>query len=268
MKKNILRVSALTLIIILLMAVSGAGAFAAQQYVYDPVYLLNDEEFSELNDKAARISETYGCGVHFVITDDPQVNSDTIQEYSEDMYLESPALGYGESKDGFLLVLGTYDRCYWLLAYGPYGNYALTDYGKDWMSENFLGYFGVDDWYGGFDQYLTDCEYVLQSAAEGTPVDVYYDDMGAAEAYPAGGLIGLVTAFITCRIFKRQMSNVGRASRAEDYLDVANVEILHRSDRFVRRDVVRRKRESEKKEGSRGGTTVNSRGFSGKGGKF
>ena len=268
MKNNVLRFSALTLIVILLMAMAGVSASAVQQYVYDPVYLLNDAEYNELNLKAAEISEAYGCAVHFVITDDPQVNPDTIQSYSETLYLESPVLGYGENKDGFMLVLGTYERCYWLLAYGPNGNYALTDYGKDWMSENFVSYFAEDDWYGGFSQYLTDCEYVLQSAAEGTPVDIYYDDMGAGEGYPAGGLIGLIAAFITCKIFKGQMSNVHKASRAEDYLDVKNVEIAYRSDRFVRRDVVRRKRESEKKESSRGGTTVNSKGFSGKGGSF
>jgi len=268
MKKNFFRTSALALVIILLLAMSGASALAAQQYVYDPVYLLNDEQYAELNDKAAAVSETYGCAVHFVITDDPQVNPDTIQEYAEDMYLESPALGYGENKDGFMLVLGTAERCYWLLAYGPYGNYALTDYGKDWMSENFVSYFAEDDWYGGFDRYITDCEYVLQSAAEGTPVDIYYDDLGAVEGYGAGGMIALVVSFIVCKIFKGQMKNVHRASHAEEYIDVKNVEIIYRKDRFIRRDVVRRKRESEKSESSRGGTTVNRKGFSGKGGTF
>ena len=91
-------------------------------YVYDPAYLLDDAQYMELNQLAAETSEKHGCAVHFVITDDPALNLYNIQQYSEDLYLYSPDFGYGDGKDGVMLVLGTYDRCYWLLAYGEKGN--------------------------------------------------------------------------------------------------------------------------------------------------
>jgi len=98
----------------------------ASPYGYDRAGLLTPDQYEELNEMAARISEEYSCGVYFVLTDDPQVSADTIQEYAQEMYLQTDEMGYGQDKDGVLLVLGTYQRCYWLLAYGSVGNYAMT----------------------------------------------------------------------------------------------------------------------------------------------
>ncbi|MBR6585610.1 MAG: TPM domain-containing protein, partial [Firmicutes bacterium] len=116
MKKIIIRASVLVLIPTLIIGMFSINAFADEnkaQYVYDPAYLLTDEEYAELNDLAAEISEKYQCAVHFVTDDNPELNLDNIQMYAEDLYLSSPVLGWGESKDGFMLVLGTADRCYW-----------------------------------------------------------------------------------------------------------------------------------------------------------
>ena len=272
MKKIIIRASVLVLILTLIIGMFSINAFADEnkaQYVYDPAYLLTDEEYVELNDLAAEISEKYQCAVHFVTDDNPELNLDNIQMYAEDLYLSSPVLGWGESKDGFMLVLGTADRCYWLLAYGPYGNYALTDYGKDWMSGNFLSYFADDDWCGGFRTYITDCDYVLSCAAEGKPVDIYYDEDIGAEGYGMAGIAGLIASFITCTVLRNKMRTVNIATRAENYLDTSNVEIMYRNDQYLYTDVDRvRRKTDDDDDDSRGGTTVNSRGFSGKGGKF
>ena len=269
MKNRLLKFSALSLVLAFIFSLFAVNAFAqtaVKQYVYDPVYLLNSAQYAELNALAAETSEKYGCGVHFVITDDPSVNLDNIQQYSEDLYLESAALGYGEGKDGVMLVLGTYDRCYWLLAYGEKGNYAFTDYAKDWMSGHFVAEFGDDDWYGGFKDYITDCEYVLGEAAKGTPVDVD-EDIGA-EAHGIALVIGLIAAFIVCAIFKSQMRTANIATRAENYLDRSAVDITSRNQLFRFSTVTRTKIESNSSSNSGGGTTVNSRGFSGKGGRF
>jgi len=269
MKNKLFRLISLSVVLALAVSIFAAGVnaeTAQRQYVYDPVYLLTDSEYAELNAMAAETSEKYGCAVHFVVTDDPAVNYDNIQIYSEDMYLESPALGYGEGKDGVMLVLGTADRCYWLLAYGEKGNYAFTDYAKDWMSEHFVDEFSDDAWYGGFKDYITDCDYILGEAAKGTPVDID-NDIGV-EAYGFALVAGLIVAFIVCSVFKSQMKTANIATRATDYLDKANVDILFRNQLFRYSTVTRTKIETDNSSSSGGGTTVNSRGFSGKGGKF
>lgn len=276
MKNRLFKLSALSIVFAVVFSIFSVSVFAEntqRQYVYDPVYLLDDQQFSELNAKAAQVSEKYSCAVHFVITDDPSINLGNIQQYSEDLYLDSSVLGYGEGKDGVMLVLGTYDRCYWLLAYGEKGNFAFTDYCKDWMSERFLDNFGNDDWYGGFEQYILDCDYALEQAATGKPVDVYYEveDIGA-EGYALAFVVGLLVALITCTIFKAQMKTANISTRAAGYVMKNGITFTRKDQRFTHSTVTRTRIEENSNSSSggssRGGTTVNSRGFSGKGGKF
>lgn len=246
---------------------------AERQYVFDPAYLLTDQQLVQLNSLAAEISEEYGCGVHIVTTDDSAVNYNNIQLYAEDLYLYNEEFGYGSEKNGVLLLLGTYDRCYWLLAYGDGANFAFTDYAKDLMADSFVGYFAADDWYGGFADYIDMCSYVLSQAAQGSPVDIYYDntpyDMGA-EAYGYAFFGGLMVAIFACTIFRFQMKTARPARNAASYVNRNNFAIIGRSQHFTHSTVTRTRIQSNNNTGGsyRGGTTVNSRGFSGRGGRF
>ncbi|MBQ4370690.1 MAG: hypothetical protein II784_06780, partial [Oscillospiraceae bacterium] len=47
----------------------------------------------------------------------------------------------------------------------------LTDYGKLVIEDDFLGYFRNDNWYAGFDAYLSGIEYCITQYNSGTPVD-------------------------------------------------------------------------------------------------
>lgn len=273
MKKNYLH-RLFALICTLFFAVSFTAVKASAvndygQYIFDDAGLLTDAEAESLNSYARQVSEFYECGVHIITTADETVDENNIQQYAEDTYLQYIDFGWGEDKDGFLLVLGMYDRTYYLLAYGPWGNYALTDYGKDQMADQFLDNFAEDDWYGGFEDYISYAEHVLGCAQEGQPVDVYYSsedtDVGI-EAYFIAAVIGLVAAAITCSSYKRQMRTAVLATEAEEYVDVGRTDIRIRSDKFKYMSRTEEKIESEDK--NRGGTTVNSRGFSGKKGKF
>lgn len=277
MKKRFLKFAALIMAVAVAVGIFAVtvSADATRQYVYDGAYLLDDTQYYQLNDLAAAVSEEHGCAVHFVITDDVTVNLDNIQLYSEDLYLSSDAFGYGSGKDGVMLVLGIYDRCYWLLAYGDKGNYAFTDYAKDWMSDRFVAEFADDDWYEGFKVYIEDCDYVLTQAANGTPVDIYYsngtaDNMGA-EAYGIAFVIGIVAALVICLIFRAQMRPAKLATRATEYIERQGVRITHRNQLFRYSTVTRTRIADDTHHSSgssRGGTSINSRGFSGKGGRF
>lgn len=275
MKNRIFRLSALSIVFALIVTIFSTAVCAQSNYapyVYDPAYLLDDAQYMELNQLAAETSEKHGCAVHFVITDDPALNLYNIQQYSEDLYLYSPDFGYGDGKDGVMLVLGTYDRCYWLLAYGEKGNAAFTDYAKDRIADNFLDNFADNDWYGGFKDYITDCDYMLSEAAAGKPVDVYYDDTYyeksniGVEAYGFALIAGIVIALITCVVFSSQMKTAKMATGALDYVDRSGVAITNRHNLFKFSTVTRT--EIKTSSSSHGGTTINSRGFSGRGGRF
>ena len=276
MKKNFLaKLFALVMAITLAINFAEIKAFAINdygQYIFDDAGMLTQDEFDSLNDYARQISEYYECGVHILTTSDETVDEYTIQQYSEDNYLRYIDFGWGEDKDGFMLVMSTYDRSYWLLAYGPWGNYALTDYGKDEMANQFLDNFRNDDWYGGFNDYLSYANYVLDCARNGQPVDVYYDnvetDMGP-EAYVIAALIGIIAAAVTCSAYKKQMRTAVTATKADAYVVPGDIDMRVNKDIFRYETVDRTLiNDSDDDNRSRGGTTVNSRGFSGKGGKY
>lgn len=274
MKKNFLaKLFALVMVMILAVNYAGIKAFAINdygQYIFDDAGMLTQDEFDSLNDYARQISEYYECGVHILTTSDETVDEYNIQQYSEDNYLRYIDFGWGEDKDGFMLVMSTYDRSYWLLAYGPWGNYALTDYGKDEMSNQFLDNFRNNDWYGGFNDYLSYANYVLDCARNGQPVDVYYDNVETnmgPEAYVIAAFIGIIAAAVTCSAYKKQMRTAVTATKAEEYVEVNEIDMRIRKDKFkfMNRS---ESRISTDKDSNRGGTTVNSSGFSGKGGKY
>lgn len=260
-------------LMLLLMIVSALSLFTSRLYaqqdqlIYDTAHLLTEEEAARLNERALEITERYDCAVHFITVDDPNLTLDNIEEFSENLYLSSDAFGAGEGKDGFMLVLGTAHRCYWLLAYGDFANYALTDYGKDVMAEEFLDDFSRDTWFEGFQDYLDFSEKVLSLAKNGTPFDltVEPDPYKVPKAYGIGAFAGLIAAFIICESYKRQMQTAVKANMAHQYMDQRGVDIAFRNDRFAYRTTTRAKIETSK---SSGGTTVDRKGFSGKGGKF
>ena len=271
-----------TLVAFLLFGMFTLPIFAQdeEQFVYDPSYTLTDNQLSELNDQALRISQQYECAVHFVMIDDASINEYNIQDYSEDLYLYNNVFGYGNSRDGFMLVINTRTRCYWLLAYGNFANYALTDYGKDWLSERFVDNFGNNDWYGGMKDYLSGSEQVLKQALKQEPIDIYDEPKTINETSFIGiifsAIAGIFTAFVTTNGYKKEMQTAVKATNAYNYLDNNRTNVTHRRDNFTHTTVTRTKIETESpppsthrshSSGGRG-TSVNSRGFSGKGGKF
>ncbi len=250
----------------------GLKTFAAkspENYIVDNAQLLTQTEWETLEDYAAQLSRYYSCAVHIYTTDDPAINEDNILAYGENMYLFSGEYGWGIDKDGFLLIISMYDRSWGLLAYGQWGNYALTDYGKDYLSDQFLGNLSSEDWYGAFYNYLDGANYILDCAVKDKPVDIYVADTTQPDlgimAYFISAVVGLITAAIVCNSRLSQMRTAVTATHADEYVAVGKVTMKEKTDVFSH---VRRT-QSRINTGRKGrGTTVNSRGFSGKKGKF
>ncbi|MBO4991545.1 MAG: TPM domain-containing protein [Firmicutes bacterium] len=258
------------------------GAEAGETYIYDEALLFDEQQWSDLQERAAAISAEYLCGVYFVAVEDFEEYSNTgdVRTAAEDLYLYNE-WGWGEEKDGILLLLSMDQRDYALIAYGDFGNAAFTDYGKDVMSENFLDDFAEDDWYGGCEDYLSDCGSLLKQARSGQPFDVPQEEGSSAVSRDASEvgitvLMALIPsaafAMVVCVVMKRQMKTARKQTDAFDYVVDGAAEFRIRDDRFSHVTTTRRRISSgnnnHKSGGHGGGTHVNSRGFSGKSGKF
>ena len=230
-------------------------------YVVDSAGLLTKQQTQSLEQEAQRISEQYQCGVYiFTVVDFETVSeADDIYAFGKEIYLNHE-LGWGEEKDGTLLVLSMEERDFSHIAYGDFGNYAFTDYGKKKLDDEFLDDFRNNDWYTGFSDYLSTSAEYLACAREGKPIDVE-DESWKMNLIFIG--IGVFIALIVVGIFYLQMKTAQEKNSASGYL--SDFKLTGQSDRYLRTTVSRRTIQSS---GGKGGTTVDKDGFSGNSGKF
>ena len=253
-------------VLILLLTLLALPVQASEyDFIHDDAMLITATKAAQLEDTAAEISARYGCGVYIVTMWDYTLYGNTVREAAENYYILYE-LGLGSDDNGVMLLLSMAERDYALIAHGNIANRAFTDYGKDVLSDAFLDEFRYDDWAGGFADYLSASEDLLDSEAAGTPVDVA-DRGGLGLTLIMVLLIPAVIAGIACAIMASSMKSARSKTHANEYRK--EVHLTRRDDRFITRTVVRQKIESSSgSSSSSGGTRVNSGGFSGRSGKF
>ena len=279
MRKRFILSLLLALALVLSLSVC-AHADAQIDYVTDTAGVLSAEEQTALNDQARQIAAQYGCGVYIVTVDDyTQYVNGNIEDFGEAVY-KTYDLGEGEGKDGILLVMSMNDRDYDLCAYGDFGNYAFTDYGKDQLAGPFLDNFRRNDWAGGFRDYVTNAGSLIQRARAGDPLDTWVYDAPQTERSRFTPFSILAVIFFPLLVaagvvggMKRQMKTAVRQTRADSYIGQGGAHLRDRRDQFVNRTVTRQVIRREPVSGSRpgghaGGTSINSGGFSHHSGKF
>ena len=222
----------LCLCLCLSVSVLAAAADDSFAYVTDAAGILSEQEAQSLNAEAARITERYGCAVYIVTLEDYRTyNNEGVERCTQELYHYFD-LGYGENRDGLILLLSMAGRDYDLWGYGNFAVYAFTDYGLDRLEERFLPYFRQNDWYGGFSAYLRGAEELLEQADRGDPAS-YRMPLAtkAAIALAPSSLIG----FLVCGIFKGQMKTAKEKETAEDYVVSGSARLRIREDRFINR---------------------------------
>ena len=265
MKKKITLSLLLALCLVLsLGGVALASSEMAVPYVTDAAGLLTQDEVLALEAQAEQIAEDYGCAPYILVVENYRDYEDTYDVFEAGMNLyERWGLGYGPEKNGLLLILSMAERDYTLVTNGSVTHQAFTDYGQEALREQFLDNFHNDDWAGGFRDYLDGCAWLLEQAKNGTPYDVGTAPKGFN---PLIVVIPLVLALAVCLVLTGQMKTAKRKTEAGDYMVQGGAEMRVVQDIFTHRTVTRQVIQSENKGG--GGTTINSRGFSGKSGKF
>jgi len=246
----------------------GGAAWAdgqtASPYVTDAVGLLTPEECQALESQAGQIADAYGCAPYILVVENFQDYEDTADVFEAGMALYTRwDMGSGAGKNGVLLLLSMAERDYALVSYGSLTHGAVTDYGQKYLEEHFLEYFRNDDWLGGFQAYLDGLAWLLEQAQSGAAYDVNSAPRGFQ---PLIVIVPLGIALLVCGVFAAQMKTAGKQTQARNYIQANGVEMRivqdHFSHRTVTRQVIRQN------NGGGGGTTINSRGFSGRSGKF
>lgn len=252
-------------------------------YVIDIADILTYEEWQSLEKKAEDLFAQYGIPAYVVVVDDfTEYGSGGIWSVADGIWdgSELGVPGDFERADGFMLLMSMDDRDFDNGAYGK-GQLILTDYAKLVIEEDFLGYFRNDNWYAGFEAYLSGVEYCITQFNAGTPVDGDIRDYGYDENGEYVGKKGftpgemLITALaslgvpgIVVGIGQYKMKSVRKKHEASEYVVPNSMRLTRQMDIFTHVTQTRRKIESSSSSGGGGGSFHSGGGSSHHSGKF
>ena len=233
----------------------GPGLEVPEERQYDRVVdlagVIDSNTLAELNRMADEVSEQYACDVAAVIV--KSLGGKSVVEYADDFY-DYNGYGYGQNKDGILLLLSLEERDFNFTGEG-YGAVAFTDYGREnYLSPHFKEYLkgsrgGVDDWTGAIRCYITDCGTLLEQARNGQPYDNYgsntvveHEKKTVKDVAPGAALISAIIGFFSGGIpagaMKRKMKSVEKNYGAGNYAR-GGLQMRRSEDRFLYSNVHR-----------------------------
>ena len=262
MKKRILSLALLFALCLLLALPALADSQRELPLVRDVYGLLTKEEAEELNARAERYSEEFGCDIILIVVYDTGYYS--VEGFTEAVYRDYN-FGWGQDKSGVILLLSMFGRDYDLAAHG-FGNTAFTDYGKERLMKELKPYLKRDDWYAAFSKYLDLCADYLRRARAGKPIDRFNTLTLSAPVVLLSLAAGALIALIVVAVLRARMKSAVLQSRADNYR-AGDLQLTQEEDRFLKKDRVRVRR-SEGSGGGGGGTSIRSSGFSHHSGKF
>ena len=244
-----------------------------RERVVDMAELLSDSDKTALLSKLDEISERQKLDI--VVLTVNTLDGKTPRDYADDFY-DYNGYGFGENKDGILLLVSMEDRDWWISTTG-YGITALTDAGIEYISKKFLSDLSDGDYAQAFTTYAELCDQFITQAKTGEPYDIGNmpkEPFNVAWNILVAFVIGLVVAFVVTNIMKKQLKTVQLKSEANNYVKSNSMIVTENRDLFLYNQVSRRARpkETDNRSGSSGGssTHTSSSGSShgGGGGKF
>ena len=246
------------LTVLLMVGMMAAPAFAASKpLVVDKADLLTDLEEQQLSAKLQAIQRDQNFDAVILTVDD--LDGQSAMSFADD-YFDYQGYGQGAEQDGCLLLLDMEDR-EWYLSTSGFGIDAITDAGRDYMSEQFLPYLRNGDYYNGFDQYTNLVNEFVVQAKTGQPYDtgnLPKGDPPIAMGLGAGGIFGLIAAKLKMGRDKSQLKSKHHKTGAREYIshNPGAITVDEATDMFLFTNVTRVRIETPKAVGGGGGSTV------------
>lgn len=252
MKKKVISI-VLLLVLCLAMAtpVFATSITADMRYLSDSADLLSPEEEHDLYIQLEQLSLEYNVHI-FIATVDYFGNGD-ISDYIE-FYYDQSELGYGANKDGILLLVSMEPREVAILSNGA-AHDAIGDSEIDEILDAITDDLSDGNYADAFHTFIDECDHYLD--------DHFNFNIGKnlLIALVIGLVIGLITAFS----LKAQLKSVRPQNQADAYVKPGSMQLTHRSDLFLYRQVTRTRKESSNSSRSgssrSGSRSVGSRSF-------
>ena len=226
-------------------AESGDGFNSPYARLQDDASLLSSDEYNEVLSRLDELCERQSFDVVIHTTEDMDGYSSVVA-YADDYY-DYNGYGYGEDRDGIILVVAMNTRDLYISTCG-FGITAFTDYGIDTLLDNVKGYFSDGDYYGGFCSFISEADEYITAAKNGSPYDIndgdYYYSSERSGFFNFTWLMvslimGLVCALIIVGTMKAQLKNVRPALAAGSYVRKDSIKVKSERDIYLYRNVSR-----------------------------
>lgn len=258
-------------LVLLFFPVSPVFAAEDAPRLVDGADLLTDSEETALRDKLDEISERQQVDLVIVTTDSLEGKSP--MEFADDFY-DYNGYGFGDSYDGVLFLISMEERD-WHISTTGFGITAITDAGREYISENFLEDLSDGEYGAAFTTFAELCDAFITQAREGRPYDV---GNLPKEPFPflmnlAIALIaGFILSFIVTSVMRGKLKSVYSQPMADSYIKRDSMHLTKQSDMFLYRHVNRRRKPENDSSSHSGGsvthTSSSGRSHGGGGGKF
>lgn len=241
--------------------------FADKYYrVVDMADLLTDSEESALNEKLDEISLRQNMDVIVATTDDLEGYS--VRDYADLLY-EECQFGYGNSKDGLMLLISMEDSDWYISTCG-YGITAFTDAGIKYIGKQIKSDLSAGNYASAFTSYAELCDDFITQARTEKP----YDNGSLPRKplsfiwLPIAFVIGFVIAKIIVGNMKNKLKTVRAQAAANNYVKDGSINITESRDLFLYHTVTRTAKQKNNSSGSSTHSSSSGTTHGGGGGKF
>ncbi len=220
---------------------------ADERFLYDDADLLTEDQEAALMQKLETVSHTYNT--QLVIATLPELGSGDIDSYVEYLY-DSMGFGYGDTREGVLLLVCMDPRSYRIMSNGHAGVVIGVDQ-VDKLCDFMDTYLPNGHYVAAFNSFADQCEEMLAYAQAGSPFQV-------GKSLAISLVIGIIAGLIAVLILKSQLKSVRKQHTAHVYVQQGSMYVNLHSDIYLYRHVVATRKQEREKTTSTAGASRSS----------
>ena len=261
MKKILISILSVVLLAVILLPFASLAADNGFNYVLDETGTLTGGQIEDLNKKADAFTQKRKCGIYIWIVDlvpeEYARSIDDLEVYADAFYAQHD-LGYGDKKDGMVLLLEIGDvpgeRDYLLNTHGSRSEVISSSRREyildDFVVPSFRDAFNTGNFYGVADVFLDKLDSQFTIAIK----------MRLIIRLIVVILVPVLIAWCFCAVWKRKMKSAVIARTADNYIPKGGFNLTKQTDQFLYQTTTRTK--IERSSSSSGGSSSSSSGRS------
>ena len=226
--------------VVVCMALAFTSFAASKPRLYDGADILTASEESKLLERLNSVSDKFD--VEIAIATVESLDGYTADRYVNKYYDEN-SFGFGDSRDGVILLIAMQEREYRILSNGL-GARAVTADEIDYIGDSIAPSLSDGDYYDAFNEFIDECEYEINGEINGFPFDFTTNILIAL-------VVGFIVAFIVTGTMKAKLKSVRMRSEAGEYIKHGSMKLTKSYDFFLYRTVSRRRKENNTSSSSR-----------------